>query len=88
MEAFTLSATDVRGVGLSDYSTRLVLSDPSLSNHIRFGPKGGGGTRYFMFRQLLPILRSLPKFTQNMKTKLAALDQHRRAKGQNDTSTD
>lgn len=82
MTAHTLSAADVRGVGLSDYSTRLVLNDPSLSPDIRFGPKGGGGTRFFTLRHLLPILRTLPKFTHDMQTKLAALDQKRRAKGQ------
>ncbi len=81
MSAYTLSAADVRDVGMSDYATRLVLNDPSLTKEIRFGPKGGGGTRFYTFRQLLPILRTLPKFTNALQTKLAALDQQRRKQG-------
>ncbi|MEP3895136.1 MAG: hypothetical protein ABJN52_14200 [Litorimonas sp.] len=69
MTAYTLSAADIRGVGLSDYTTLLVLNDPSLSPDIRFSPKGGGGTRFFTLRQLWPILRTLPKFTHDIQKK-------------------
>lgn len=81
MTAFTLSAADVREVGLSDYSTRVVFRDPSLSKITRFGPRGGNGTQLFVFRQLLPALRRRPKFTAKMERRLAALDKERRAKG-------
>lgn len=81
MSAFTLSAADVREVGLSDYSTRVVFRDPSLSKIIRFGPRGGNGTQLFVFRQLLPALRRRPKFTPKMEQRLATLDKERRAKG-------
>lgn len=81
MSAFTLAAGDVREVGLSDYYTRDVLRDPSLANETRYGPRGGNGTKFFLFRQLLPALRRQPKFTTNMETALAAIDKSRRAKG-------
>lgn len=81
MSAHTLTAADLRTVGIADYTARLILNDPSLSKEIRFGAKGGGGTRFYTFRQLLPILRTLPKFTNAMQLKLAALDQKRRQQG-------
>lgn len=81
MSAHTLSAADLRGAGITEYTARLILNDPSLSKKIRFGPKGGGGTRFFIFRQLLPILRAQPKFTEATEMKIAALDQRRRKQG-------
>jgi len=81
MSAYTLSVADIRDVGMSDYATRSVMCDPSLDFETRFGPKGGGGRRYFEYRQVLRILRDFPKFTPQMQTELATIDQSRRLKG-------